>query len=73
MKTEKPKLTVREFFDPTNRKHLHAYRHYMKTGAWPAKFLPKNVQIAQGLEHLDLLGVRTKIISYWMSERFGGN
>jgi len=73
VKTEKQKLTVREFFDPTNQKHLRAYQHYMKTGGWPVKFLPKNVQTVQGLEHLDLLGVRTKIISYWMSEHFGGN
>ena len=67
MKTEKQKLSVREFFNPDNQKHLRAYQERMKTGKWPKKFFPDNVQ-CDSLEHLDLLGVRTKIISYWMNE-----
>lgn len=68
MKAETKKLTVREFFDPKNQKHLRAYQHYMKTGKWPKKFLPKHVQVIDGLDHLDILGVRTKIVSYWIEE-----
>ena len=69
----KPKFqTVREFFDPTNKKHLRAYRERMATGQWPQKFFPKNVKHTEGAEHLDLLGVRTKIISYWMKQHLEG-
>ena len=61
------KQSVREFFDPTNKKHLRAYQERMKTGRWPKKFFPPYVQ-TDSLEHLDLLGVRTKIVSYWIKE-----
>ena len=65
--SDKPKfLTVREFFNPTNKKHLRAYQERMATGHWPKKFFPKNVKQCEGAEHLDVLGVRTKIVAYWI-------
>ena len=60
-------LSVREFFNPSNKKHLRAYQERMATGRWPKKFFPKNVRQCVNCEHLDILGVRTKIISYWIA------
>ena len=69
----KPKFqSVREFFDPTNKKHLRAYQERMATGQWPKKFFPKHVKQTEGAEHLDVLGVRTKIIAYWMKHQLEG-
>lgn len=62
-------LTVREFFNPLNKKHLRAYQERLASGKWPKKFFPKNVKRDDVLEHLDILGVRTKIVSYWIKEQ----
>ncbi len=69
----KPKFqSVREFFDPTNKKHLRAYQERIAKGAWPKKFLPKNVKQTEGAEHLDVLGVQTKIVSHWIKQQLEG-
>ena len=69
MKQETKKRTIRQFFDPYNRKHLKAYQHRMDTGKWPKKFFPKDVYVDEVLKDLDLLGVRTKIIHAWLEEK----
>jgi hypothetical protein len=38
-------MTIIEFFDPNDKKHLRAYKNVMETGAWPKGFLPKGIEI----------------------------
>lgn len=38
-------MTIVEYFDPHNKRHLRAYQTVMETGAWPKDFLPKDIVI----------------------------
>jgi hypothetical protein len=38
-------MTIVEFFDPHDIKHIKAYENVMNTGAWPKGFLPVGIEI----------------------------
>jgi len=41
-------MTITEFFDCKNKRHLMAYRHLARTGTWPKGFLPETVSLDAG-------------------------
>jgi hypothetical protein len=38
-------MELTEWFNPTNRKHLLAYRYCQETGMWPEGFIPDDVEV----------------------------
>jgi len=37
--------TLYEWFDPSNKEHLRAFRTLTETGQWPKGFVPKEVDM----------------------------
>jgi hypothetical protein len=35
-------MTITEYFDPTNKEHLQAFRTLQETGTWPNNFPPQD-------------------------------
>ena len=36
--------TLYEWFDPSNKEHIKAFRSLQKTGVWPKGFVPEHVE-----------------------------
>lgn len=45
VKGRSDKKLFSDWFDPYNLKHLRAYNHLQKHGAWPEGFKPKDIKM----------------------------
>lgn len=56
-------MSMKDFFNPYNVKHIKAYQHLMQYGCWPVGFIPVTVN----LSHFDFVFVQEKLAEAWVS------
>jgi len=61
-------MTIVEYFDPYNQKHLEAYHSLKTTGQWPKEFYKIGI-VFEGDWYVQLL---VKMANTWLDHRLGG-
>ena len=55
-------MTLCEWFEPTNPKHVYAYQHLQRVGTWPEGFVPDGIEIP----HLWFMDITQQLANRWM-------
>jgi hypothetical protein len=56
---------IQDWFNPDDDRHLVAYEHFQRTGAWPEGFLPEGVELPPGWDS----GLAHRIAQRWLRHR----
>ncbi len=62
-------MTIIEWFDPENEKHMKAWKHLSKSGSWPRDFIPDDVEFPN-LWQVSLAGIMGEL---YCKNFFGGS
>ena len=61
-------MKIGKWFDPYDVKHIKAYKELEKTGTWPKRFLPKDIEMGE-LWQIDILD---KMANAWLTYMMKG-
>jgi hypothetical protein len=68
VKGEGKTISIYDWFDPHDLKHLRAYRQLQTTGCWPEDFPPDHVELGTGWQML----ITHKMADAWVDEKLKG-
>lgn len=60
--------SIVEWFDPNNKDHVTAYKHFQESGMWPYKFIPMDLEFPVGWD----IAVKSKMVDAWINHMLGG-
>jgi hypothetical protein len=58
-------MSITDWFDPMNVKHIRAYRHICEIGVWPEGFIPKGTEFPP----MWFVTITQECANYWIRHR----
>jgi hypothetical protein len=62
-------MTIVDYFDPYKLEHIQAYVCLHKTGKWPERFLPEDVELSSHWQ----VGISSKLAKAWVEDQLLAN